>query len=85
MLIRWLGAPAWVRARASFRAPALLGAALALIGLTASAVGAAADTHKAHQPDCDRRCLLQILQTYTEALLDNDVSRIKAAPTLRAT
>ena len=67
------------------RAPAWLGAALALIGLSASEVGAAADTHKTHEPDCDRRCLLQFLQTYTEALLDNDISRINAAPALRAT
>ncbi len=41
--------------------------------------------HKAREPDCNRRCLLEFLQTYTEGLLDNDTSRIKVASNLRVT
>ena len=40
---------------------------------------------QAREPDCNRRCLLEILQTYTEGLLDNDISRIRVAPNLRVT
>ncbi|HWJ69082.1 MAG TPA: hypothetical protein VNS79_03410 [Sphingobium sp.] len=36
-------------------------------------------------PGCDRHCLLQFLTDYTEAITDNDLSRLKVAPTLRAT
>ncbi|HWG76148.1 MAG TPA: hypothetical protein VN660_05075 [Steroidobacteraceae bacterium] len=39
----------------------------------------------AGEPDCNRRCLLEFLQTYTEGLLDNDTSRIKVASDLRVT
>src|SRR3984957_10811487 len=35
--------------------------------------------------DCDRHCLLAILTTYTEALVDNDTSRLAVAPQLRVT
>ncbi len=34
---------------------------------------------------CDRRCLLQVLFEYTEALTDNDVSKLAVAPTIRVT
>lgn len=35
--------------------------------------------------DCDRRCLLQILTTYTEALVDNEPAQVPLAPSYRAT
>jgi hypothetical protein len=34
---------------------------------------------------CPRRCLLETLTTYTEALVDNDISRLPAAPQVRVT
>jgi hypothetical protein len=34
---------------------------------------------------CDRHCLLTFLTDYTEALADNDVSRLKVSPTVRVT
>jgi hypothetical protein len=34
---------------------------------------------------CDRRCLLQFLTEYTEALTDNNTARLAVAPTLRVT
>lgn len=34
---------------------------------------------------CDRRCLLHTLTEYTEAITDNDASRLKLAPGVRAT
>jgi hypothetical protein len=34
---------------------------------------------------CDRRCLLRTLTTYTEALTDDDLSRLPLAPGVRAT
>jgi hypothetical protein len=48
-------------------------------------LSAADAAQKAGEPDCNRRCLLEFLQTYTEGLLDNDASRIKVASGLRAT
>jgi hypothetical protein len=36
-------------------------------------------------PDCNRRCLLENLTTYTEAVVDNDTSHIHAAPDVRVT
>ena len=38
-----------------------------------------------HGSACDRRCLLQTLTTYTEALTDNDLSRLPLAANLRVT
>lgn len=66
----------------SYRVAVWLGCMLVatVLGLTA---GDAAQ--KAREPDCNRRCLLEFLQTFTEGLLDNDTSRIKAAPGLRVT
>jgi hypothetical protein len=40
---------------------------------------AADAAQKPKEPDCNRRCLLELLQTYTEGLLDNDTSRIQPA------
>ena len=37
------------------------------------------------QAYCDRRCLLQLLTTYTEALTDNDIAHLPLAPGVRAT
>jgi len=36
-------------------------------------------------PGCDRRCLLRMLTDYTEALTDNDTTRLALAPGLRVT
>jgi hypothetical protein len=67
-----------------YRVAAPLGWVLMLVavGLGLTAANAA---RKASEPDCNRRCLLEFLQTYTESLLDNDTSRIKVASTLRVT
>jgi len=66
----------------SYRAAAWLACVLAVIALGMTAARAA---RKPQEPDCDRRCLLEIGQTYTEGLLDNDTSRIKVAAKLRVT
>jgi len=66
----------------SYRVVAWLGCVLALIGSGLMAANAA---QKPKEPDCNRRCLLEFLQTYTEGLLDNDTSRIKVAARLRVT
>jgi len=66
----------------SYRAAAWLACVLAVIALGMTAARAA---RKPQGPDCDRRCLLEFLQTYTEGLLDNDTSRIKVAAKLRVT
>lgn len=39
----------------------------------------------ANGPTCDRRCLLHTLTEYTEAIGDDDTSRLKLSPKLRAT
>jgi hypothetical protein len=65
-----------------YRVAASLGCTLVAIGLGLTAADAA---HKASAADCNRRCLLEFLQTYTEGLLDNDTSRIKVASSLRVT
>jgi hypothetical protein len=65
-----------------FRAAASLGCMLLATGLGLTAADAA---QKTAAPDCNRRCLLEFLQTYTEGLLDNDTSRIKVASSLRVT
>ena len=67
--------------RSSHKA-AWLGCVLLLTGSGFATVGA---KDKLNEPDCNRRCLLEFLQTYTEGLLDNDTSRIKVASTLRVT
>jgi hypothetical protein len=59
-----------------------LGCMFVATGLSGTGTNAA---QKAREPDCNRRCLLEFLQTYTEGLLDNDTSHIEAAPGLRVT
>jgi hypothetical protein len=66
----------------SSRTAAWLSCLLLVAGSGFAAVGA---KDQPKEPDCDRRCLLEALQTYTEGLLDNDTSRIKVASTLRVT
>jgi hypothetical protein len=65
-----------------YRIAASLGCVLVASGLGLTAANAA---HRASAPDCNRRCLLEFLQTYTEGLLDNDASRIKRSSSLRVT
>ena len=59
--------------------PATLVAACAVLFLPLAASAQAADA------GCDRRCLLRVLTDYTEALGDNDVSRLALSPALRVT
>ncbi len=66
----------------SYRLAAWLGC---ILGVSGWGLTAAAATQKVKEPDCNRRCLLEFLQTYTEGLLDNDTSRIKVASSLRVT
>lgn len=66
----------------SFHPAAWLGCLLLLSGSGCATVSA---KDKTKEPDCNRRCLLEILQTYTEGVLDNDTSRIKVASSLRVT
>jgi hypothetical protein len=47
--------------------------------------GARAQSAAAEQPGCDRRCLLSFLTEYTEALTDNDTSRLAVAADVRVT
>jgi hypothetical protein len=60
---------------------AYLRCAVALV-LAGSALAARAANPVA---DCDRRCLLQLLTTYTEALTDNQPGQIPTAPNVRIT
>src|SRR5580704_17900847 len=53
--------------------------------LTLLAVFLAVTAHAQPPSDCNRHCLLSILTTYTEALVDNDTSRLAVAPQLRVT
>jgi hypothetical protein len=66
----------------SYRIAAWLACTLLVTGLGLRVADA---IEQAREPDCNRRCLLEFLQTYTEGLLDNDTSRIKVAPGLRVT
>src|SRR5579863_9853118 len=66
----------------SSRTAAWLGCMLLVTGSGFATLSA---RQKAKEPDCNRRCLLEFLQTYTEGLLDNDTSRIKVASNLRVT
>ena len=45
----------------------------------------AANAQAAKSAPCDRRCLLQFLTEYTEALTDNNISRLAVAPGIRVT
>jgi hypothetical protein len=40
---------------------------------------------KSDASDCNRRCLLEVLTAYTEALSDNDTSRLRVSPNVRVT
>jgi hypothetical protein len=61
--------------RKSMLATAVLGA-LFWLGVRAFAADASA---------CNRHCLLEILTTYTEALTDNDTSRLHVSSNVRVT
>ncbi|MGC1457165.1 MAG: hypothetical protein WA825_02680 [Steroidobacteraceae bacterium] len=56
-----------------------------MLVVTGSGFATLSAKEKTKEPDCNRRCLLEFLQTYTEGLLDNDTSRIKVASNLRVT
>lgn len=60
-----------------------------LVTLALLAVGALgltlAEAAAKREPDCNRRCLLEVLQTYTEGLLDNGTSCIRVGSGLRVT
>ncbi len=64
--------------------PAALLAAL-LLPSAALAQAPAPKAPAAKAAACDRRCLLHTLTEYTEAITDNDASRLKLAPGVRAT
>jgi len=67
-------------------APLAAYALLAGLGaVAASRPAAAADVAPAPSADCNRHCLLSILTTYTEALVDRDVSRLAVSAQLRVT
>ena len=53
--------------------------------VTGSGIATSSAKDTVEEPDCNRRCLLEFLQTYTEGLLDNDTSRIKVGSHLRVT
>lgn len=54
-------------------------AAASLLAATAASAQSTGDTH------CDRRCLLGFLTEYTEALTDNDLSRLAVSSDVRVT
>jgi hypothetical protein len=64
-------------------------AAAVVLSVTGAWAGArpaaAAADAQAAPADCNRHCLLATLTTYTEALVDNDTSRLKVSPQLRVT
>ena len=51
----------------------------------ASVIGVAAQAPRGGAPACDRRCLLQVMFEYTEAITDNDLSKVPLSPKVRAT
>ncbi len=57
----------------------------ALIGLLALLFVPAMASAQGAGAACDRRCLLRVLTDYTEALTDNDTTRLALAPGLRVT
>jgi hypothetical protein len=58
---------------------------LRLAAVLAAALFPTVAAAKAPAPTCDRRCLLHTLTEYTEAVTDNDASRLPLAPSMRAT
>ena len=64
----------------------LCNVSLAGVAEQASVRGAAKLARKdANATACDRRCLLEVLTAYSEALVDNDTSRLQFAPSVRVT
>jgi hypothetical protein len=64
--------------------PKHLSVVLALTLVCVPAIASAGQASTA-STSCDRRCLLQFLFDYTEALTDNNISRLTLAPSVRAT
>jgi hypothetical protein len=58
---------------------------LHLTAILAAALLPTVAAAKAPAPSCDRRCLLRTLTEYTEAVTDNDASRLPLAKSVRAT
>ena len=50
-----------------------------------AAAKVAADTAHAASAACGRRCLLEVLTEYTEALVDNNTARLRVSPEVRVT
>ena len=50
----------------------------------AAAIGVSAQVPRTGA-SCDRRCLLQVMFEYTEAITDNDLSKVPLSPKVRAT
>jgi hypothetical protein len=50
-----------------------------------TAAKVAADTAHSASAACGRRCLLEVLTEYTEALVDNNTSRLQVSPEVRVT
>jgi hypothetical protein len=68
----------------------VLAAAAAFLGLGTSSAATGSEVMSsapavANPADCNRRCLLEMLTRYTEALTDNDVSKLPLAVNVRAT
>ncbi len=66
-------------------AAALVASAACWVLLWTSPAAVAAGKSSAKAPDCNRRCLLETLTTYTDAVFDNDISHIHAASDVRVT
>jgi hypothetical protein len=62
---------------------ALMAVAIVMAGVHSGAQSAPANA--AQGAGCDRRCLLQVLTEYTEALTDNDASKLPVAAGVRVT
>jgi hypothetical protein len=58
---------------------------LSILAAFAALYGASPAAAARSDSQCGRGCLLQILTDYTEAITDNDLSRVKVAQSLRAT
>lgn len=72
--------------RLRFVPGALLAALLSVLCILAGPVALAAPAKDAKAaPDCNRRCLLETLTTYTEAVVDNEISHLHASKDVRVT
>jgi hypothetical protein len=56
-----------------------------ILMLVAAAIAGPAAAAPARADSCDRHCLLTFLTEYTEALSDNDLSRLALAPSVKST